>query len=159
MENLRTFLRVHLPCILLLAAGILFSPVGPEAGEADKRKIDIATDGIKLSRQSRILLVYIGSWDCPPCLAWKRNVKPEWVSSPEFAQIDYREVETPSFKEPLYEPSWPADLRWLVDKGYFVIGVPRFVILVDGKVVGNKPDWPMTYNQIKNLLAKRAAGS
>lgn len=148
-------LRVTLLMAFLAFAGL---SIGEEAKGAS-RKTDATPDTVVIKPQSVIHVVYVGAYDCPPCLAWKNQYKGEWIVSPEYSQVTYSEVNAPSLKDPTYEPAWPAELRWLVTEKYFDKGVPRFLLIVDRSVVANGYGiyaWPDIVSSAKLLISRRA---
>lgn len=150
----RSHLRFTFLMAILVFAGLL---IGEEAKGAS-RKRDATPDTVAIKPQSVIQVVYVGAYDCPPCIAWKNQSKPEWIASPEFAQVTYSEVNAPSLKDPTYEPAWTAELRWLVTENYFDKGVPRFLLIVDRSVVANgygTGSWQEIVSSVKLLIARR----
>ena len=84
-----------------------------------------------------VALIYVGGWDCGPCLAWKRNRKPEWIASEEYTKVRYIEIESPRLKE-AYEPRyWPREWHWVLDQLPQKRGTPRFLVVKDRTVIAN----------------------
>ena len=83
-------------------------------------------------------VVYVGGWDCEPCMRWKKRYKADWLASPGFAKVTWIEIEAPKLKEAYQERFWPADLRPILDQLPRKSGTPRFLIVRDGKVIANE---------------------
>lgn len=84
-----------------------------------------------------LTVIYIGGWDCGPCLAWKRNQKPAWVASAEYRRVRYMEIESPRLRE-AYEPRyWPEEWRWVLDQLPQKRGTPRFLVIRGRTILAN----------------------
>ena len=81
---------------------------------------------------SKVTLVYISAWNCPPCFVWARKHKPEFEASPARPFITFREVEAYRYQAIGDESIWPGDLQWVREKLNQRRGAPRWII-VDGK--------------------------
>jgi hypothetical protein len=106
---------------------------------------------------SVVMVVYIGGWDCPPCLAWKNNDKRAWVTSALYKKVRYVEVESPRLREVYRESYWSHELKpiraSIPEKERW--GTPRFLVVKDGRIVanewGNGP-WQRTLAAIRNAV-------
>lgn len=103
------------------------------------------------------LLVYVGGWDCPPCIAWKNKNKAAFLASPLAKKLRYVEVESPKLREVYQVSYWPADLQFVRDqipeKQRF--GTPRFLVVRDGKLMASewgRGEWERTLTQLQELL-------
>ena len=102
---------------------------------------------------SRLQVIYIGGWDCPICRQWKNTQKPQWFKSPEYSKVDYIEVESPKLREAYESQNWPANLRPILSQLTTRSGTPRFLLVKDGKIVGNYGShWSTAYIDIKSQV-------
>jgi hypothetical protein len=100
-------------------------------------------------------VIYVGGWDCQPCLAWKRNQRSAWLVSPEFRKVTWIEIEAPKLKEAYQERYWPGDLKPILDQVPRKSGTPRFLIVRDGKVIANEfggGQWSKILAELKKQL-------
>jgi hypothetical protein len=100
-------------------------------------------------------VIYVGGWDCQPCLAWKRNQRSAWLVSPEFRKVTWIEIEAPKLKEAYQERYWPGELKAILDQLPRKGGTPRFLIVQQGKVASNEfggSRWASTMADLKQLL-------
>ena len=85
-----------------------------------------------------IAVVYLGTNDCPYCRHWearaKGELKEELLSSPEGRAVRYYEVKGETLRQPIVERHYPDELKWLGRQLGPSRGVPRFILLVNGKV-------------------------
>jgi hypothetical protein len=85
-----------------------------------------------------IAVVYLGTNDCPYCQHWearaKGELKEELQASPRGRAVRYYEVKGETLRQPISERHYPDELKWLGQKMGPLRGVPRFLLLVDGKV-------------------------
>lgn len=101
-------------------------------------------------------VVYVGGWDCPPCIQWKNTQKAGWLASAEFQRVTWIEVEAPKLKEAYQERYWPGELKPILDQIPRKSGTPRFLIVKDGQIVSNEfggGRWAATLTDLKKLLA------
>jgi hypothetical protein len=83
----------------------------------------------------RVTLLYVGADDCGPCRVWHTDDRPAFLTSAEFAHLQFREIRSPSLFELLKDDYWPDDLRSYrqgLDRG---TGVPLWLVLADDEVV------------------------
>jgi glutaredoxin len=85
----------------------------------------------------KVEVIYLGTNDCPYCRHWEAARKPELLASPEGKAASYREVHGETLRKPIEAAHYPADLKWVAEQIGPSRGVPRFVLVVDGKVVMN----------------------
>jgi hypothetical protein len=93
----------------------------------------LATDAAK--RPERLVLVYVGADDCAPCRTWQREAAP-LLRSPAFARLLYREVKSPSSLDLMRDTYWPDDLRGLRGQLEPGAGIPLWLVIADGEIVG-----------------------
>ncbi len=104
---------------------------------------------------SDLKVIYVGGWDCPPCIQWKNAQKAQWLASPEFQRVTWVEVESPELKEAYQERYWPGELKSILDQIPRKGGTPRFLIVQDGRIVSNEfggSRWSATMTDLRNLL-------
>ncbi len=102
-------------------------------------------------------VIYIGGQDCPPCRRWSATYKEKWLASPEYRQVTWYEVEPPRLKEAYLEEHWPEALWSVLDQVPRRSGTPRFLIVVDGRIVSNEmgvSKWLNTMAELKKLLGE-----
>jgi len=102
-----------------------------------------------------IKVIYVGGWDCQPCLAWKNKYKAEWLASAEFRKVTWIEVDAPKLKEAYQERYWPGELKPILDQLPRKSGTPRFLIVQNGNVVSNEfggSKWANTMADLKKRL-------
>jgi hypothetical protein len=87
------------------------------------------------SARHDVTLVYVGADDCPPCISWQRGAGASFRASPEFAQLTYREVKSPTLLDVLKDEYWPHDLRAYRDRLDRGAGVPLWLVVVDHEIV------------------------
>jgi hypothetical protein len=83
---------------------------------------------------TNVMVVYVGAEDCAPCRVWRRNRFPAFVKSPEYHQVAYREVVSPTVLDLLSDEHWPDDLRRFRASLDQSAGVPLWFIVADGAV-------------------------
>ena len=93
-------------------------------------------DSRNAPQTSRIVVLYVGAEDCAPCRAWQREAKVAFKASPEFGQLVYREVKSPALFDLLEDENWPEDLREYRAQLGRGAGVPLWLVIADGRVVG-----------------------
>ena len=114
----------------LTAAAVMLS-AAVVAG-ADQRDRPAVTGS---SARPDVTLVYVGADDCPPCMRWQRGAGASFRASPEFAQLTYREVKSPTLLDVLKDEHWPDDLRAYRDRLGRGAGVPLWLVVVDHEIV------------------------
>ena len=109
-----------------------------------------------MAQEKQISLIYVGGWDCGPCISWKNNKKADWLASKERAKVNYIEIESPKLKEAYQDRYWPTELRPVRDQLKDKWGTPRFLIVRDGKVLASEwghGDWDRTSQKLRDMLA------
>lgn len=86
-------------------------------------------------KPERVVLVYVGADDCAPCRVWQRD-HAATLQSPSFARLTYREVKAPRLLDVMKDDYWPDDLRPLQTQLGPGAGVPLWLVIVDGVIVG-----------------------
>jgi len=82
-----------------------------------------------------LTLVYVGADDCAPCKTWQRDQRTAFRESPEFRQLIYREVKSPTLFDVLNDGNWPEELRIYrraIGRG---TGVPLWLVVADDRIV------------------------
>jgi hypothetical protein len=82
-----------------------------------------------------LTVVNVHAWDCPPCLRWQNTYKKDWENSREFKLVRYVEIDSPTIRQAYAERYWPDDLKPLLKT--VNRGVPRFLIVKDGRILSN----------------------
>ena len=111
---------------------------------------------VSVAQQPAWTVIYVGGWDCAPCITWKNNHKASWLASKERAKVTYVEVESPKLKDAYQDRYWPENLRPIRDQLAKKIGTPRFIIAKDGKLVSDewgRGEWDRTWQKLQEFLA------
>ena len=87
------------------------------------------------SRDSTVLVLYVGAEDCAPCRAWQADDGAAFRSSAYFPQIVYREVRSPRLMTLLNDENWPVDIRGYRDALRRSDGVPLWFVVTGEKIV------------------------
>ncbi|MCP8938026.1 hypothetical protein NK718_05815 [Alsobacter sp. SYSU M60028] len=111
---------------LLLSGAALAAALGLPGGEA---RAAASAKGLTV--------VYISARNCPICREWNATKRDAFAARCAARGVPFRVVEVASFGDIRVAAEWPDDLRPLLaqfsDKG----GTPRFLLVDNGKVVGN----------------------
>ena len=117
----------------------------------------LATTSLNSARAAnKVLVIYVGGWDCPPCTRWKNDFKPDWLASPERQKVEYVEIESPKLREAYQERYWPEALLPIRERLPRKSGTPRFIVVKNNKIIANEwgnGDWPRTLEVIKAAVA------
>ncbi len=97
-----------------------------------------AATGLPVAADAPVKVVYVGGWDCEPCITWKKRYKAQWLASPAFARVTWVEIESPKLREAYQARYWPDDLRPVLDSLPKKSGTPRFLVVRDGRVIANE---------------------
>lgn len=106
--------------------------------------------------EGKVTVIYVGGWDCPPCISWKNQNKADWMKSPERARVEYIEIESPKLKEAYQDRYWPEALRPIRNRLPVQRGTPRFIVVKDGEIVGNEwgaGDWARAWGKIRAAVS------
>lgn len=107
-----------------------------------------------VAQDKNITVIYIGGWDCGPCIKWKQDEKPAFLKSPQYAKVNYVEVDSPKLKEAYQEKYWPEKYRPVLQQIPKKFGTPRFLVVKDGEIIYNgwegKP-WTGAWAKIKEV--------
>jgi hypothetical protein len=116
----------------------------------------LASTSLSAAAQGKgVTVIYVGGWDCPPCIAWKNNKKAGFVASPQFARLKYIEIDAPKLREAYQDRYWPEELRPIRDLLPRKSGTPRFIVVKDGEIVANEwggGDWERAFDKIKQAV-------
>jgi hypothetical protein len=102
-----------------------------------------------------VAVIYIGGKDCPYCAMWQDQYKAQWLTSPEFKQVTWIEVDVPHLREAYEERYWTGELKAVLDQIPDKNGTPRFLIVSKGKIVFNAAgadQWERAMRALKNVL-------
>lgn len=107
-------------------------------------------------KPERVVLVYVGADDCAPCRTWQRDHAPT-LRSPAFTRLIYREVKSPRLLDVMKDDYWPDDLRPLQTQLGPGAGVPLWLVIADGAIVGRgrgASEWSRTVLPILQSLVR-----
>lgn len=82
----------------------------------------------------RVEVVYLGADDCFYCQHWEAARKPELLEALHGRNARLVEVKGDTLAQPITARHYPPDLRWLHREVGDLRGVPRFFLVVDGRV-------------------------
>ena len=102
-----------------------------------------------------VTVVNVSAWNCPFCVAWMNQQKPEWVASPDYRRVRYVEIQSPTIKQAYRAEHWPADLHGILDRLKTKNGTPRFLLVQKDEVVFNQfgmSGWPALRARLAMLL-------
>lgn len=106
-----------------------------------------------------VTVIYVGGWDCPPCLRWKNDSKPEWVASALYRRVRYVEIESPRLREAYQDRYWPDEFKPVRDALPRKSGTPRYLVVKDGALLANEfgpSNWPKALEAIRAALGQAA---
>jgi hypothetical protein len=106
---------------------------------------------------NNLQVIYVGGQDCPPCRRWIATYKDSWLASPEFARVGWYEVDPPHLRDAYRERHWPEALRPVLAQVPRKSGIPRFLIVADGRIVSNEVGvsrWLRTMAELRKLLGE-----
>ena len=149
-------LRRLVASVVVLLAVAACQTVG---GQGRPRQFDTSVEKVNLTPASKIMLVYVGANNCPYCRDWE-SVKDGVVTRLQAKGVEYRESISPSFADTSSPYYWPDDIKWITTENAAFVkgGTPRFLVLVDGKIVRNKRGISgASEGYIDQLLAARAS--
>ena len=86
---------------------------------------------------ARIEMFYLTTPDCPYCRRWEANSRQPLLASPEGRAIRYVEVRGETLRRPIVREHYPPGFEWAFDRIGPSRGVPRFVLMIDGRLVLN----------------------
>jgi hypothetical protein len=115
------------------------------------------------ARAAEVVVLYLGTPDCPYCLQWEARSRPALLASPEAQAFRYVEVRGETLRRPIEARHYPPDYRWVYDQIGPSRGVPRFLLAVDGRVTfsaygtgGYRTEFLPRLKQVLALPATRA---
>jgi hypothetical protein len=103
-----------------------------------------------------IAVVNVSARNCPWCVKWMTEHKPEWLASRDYTRVRYAEIYAPLIKEAYRPEHWPADLHGILDGLAPKRGVPRFLLVQRNEVVFNEfgmSGWPALRARLATLLS------
>lgn len=86
-----------------------------------------------VTRPRAVMVLYVGAWNCPACLRWKKRRVGEEERA-LLARVALREVDAPSYADLTYDPAWPEDLKIIRDRYKIKSGSPRFYVFADARL-------------------------
>lgn len=114
------------------------------------------TSLVPVRAQGKVTVIYVGGWDCPPCITWKNQHKADWLKSPEHSKVEYIEIESPKLREAYQDRYWPEVLRPIRNRLPRQSGTPRFIVVKDGEIVANEwgaGDWARAWAKIRAAVS------
>ena len=89
----------------------------------------------RVPQYPKLDLLYLGTDDCPYCRRWESRTKDAFLASPEGRAVNFVHVKGRTLREPIVEQHYPPEFRWVFEKIGPSRGVPRFLLVMDGKLV------------------------
>ena len=80
---------------------------------------------------------YLGTPDCPYCAHWESQARPALLASIQGTAVRYVEIRGRTLREPIDAQHYPPEHRWVFEQIGPSRGVPRFLLVVDGKIVAS----------------------
>lgn len=128
-------------------AGEIDYKVGASAGTTRHLVIretaaeQLLADKYVVVKDTKFTLVYVGADNCGPCAAWERDVGPgtrsNFLASATARGVVFREVHARNYMNTAEPTRWPDDLIWLTKATNIASGTPRYIVMVDRKIVLN----------------------
>ena len=105
-----------------------------------------------------LTVVYVGAEDCGPCRAWRRDQRPAFLDSGEFARLRYHEVIVPRLQNLLAGENWPLELVVVRDYTRTRPGAPQWFLLRDNRILASgaglsawsREIWPAIRRQVRH---------
>lgn len=125
----------------------------------------LLADKYVVVKDTKFTLVYVGADNCGPCTAWERDIGPgtksNFLASATARGVVFREVHARTYMNTAEPSRWPEDLIWLVKATNIASGTPRYIILVDRKIVLNTQGRFATRAEplLRDLVARRAVAA
>jgi len=125
--------------ICFVIVGLALGACQTVGGEKRARQFETTVDKLDVSPSSTIMVVYVGANNCPYCRDWE-SMKDGVVKRLQASGVEYREAISPMYSDTSSPYYWPDDIKWITTENaaYVRRGTPRFLVLVDGKVVRNR---------------------
>ena len=147
---------IRILLVSLLGAAILCTNAALGSAGFDTRGLDVRPD-------SKITVVYVSAWNCPPCFAWSKRHMAAIEASFEWGHIRWREVAAYSYKDTGYDSRWPQDLKWVRDELEIRRGAPRWAIVLDDRAVwysawAKRSRWEVTWQAVQTLVSAKMGG-
>ena len=89
----------------------------------------------RVPQYQKLDLLYLGTDDCPYCRRWESRTKDAFLASPEGRAVNFVHVKGRTLREPIVEQHYPPEFRWVFEKIGPSRGVPRYLLVMDGKLV------------------------
>jgi hypothetical protein len=106
------------------------------AGNADAATASF--NRLAMKRSSAVALVYISTPDCTFCRTWERYSLPKYLETAAGREFRFLEVKGATLHSPVAPSDWPAAEQDLAKQVGPSRGVPRFVVVVDRRVILNQ---------------------
>ncbi len=137
----------------VLGAAILFVQT-----KSDSAELDTCTPHVR--PDSKITVVYISAWNCPPCFAWYNRHMARIEASREWRHIKWRQVAAYTYRDTAYDSRWPQDLKWVRDTLKIKSGAPRWAVVVDDRAVWysawtKRSRWRKTWEIVQSCVAAK----
>ena len=109
---------------------------------------------------SEIVLIYLSARNCPPCTVFEKKRLPEWASSNAAKTVTFHKFKFARFQNTSGDRGWPEEFRWVREKTYVRIGAPRFIVLLDNRVISNQLGrrWTTTEELLAFLAYRKTNG-
>ena len=116
--------------------------------------------GAAAAQAKAVEVFYLGAPDCPYCRKWESRSRAAFLASPEGKAVTYVEIHGKTLREPIEARHYPPRYQWVFEQVGPSLGVPRFLLAVDGKVVhsafGTDGFEKVFLPALKKVLARRS---
>ncbi len=129
--------RIGVRCIgtAIAGAAVAAALTALVAVDVGKSWLSREVDPPAAAHARRLMLLYVGADDCPPCRTWQQGAGAAFRAAPEFAEVVYREVKSPKLLDVLSDEHWPEDLRNYRSQIDRSAGVPLWILVADETII------------------------
>lgn len=115
--------------------------------------------GAPAASAADLTLFYLATPDCPYCRQWEAQSRGPLLASPEGRAVRFVEVRGETLRAPIEARHYPPAHRWGFDLIGPSRGVPRFVLVSNGRIIANAYGLTAYEHTFLPVLRAAAAGS
>ena len=78
-------------------------------GENQPKRFSTAVDRVVVTPSSKVMVVYVGAYNCPYCLSWE-SAKDSVIARLRAKGVEYREAVSPSYIEVMWWTALPPSV-------------------------------------------------
>ena len=105
---------------------------------------------------SEIVLIYLSARNCPPCIVFESKQYPDWARSEAAKSVTFYKFNFNRYQNTSGNYGWPEAFRWVREKTPVQHGAPRYIVLLDNRVISNQMGRKAGWTTTVELLAKLA---